>query len=130
MMTTIVTTTILLASLAPVSFFFGLTTHNYFFLLLMHVAIFGLCGLYGVQYLYRGCSYIALRMEQPLNHLLLRIWIVMYSLVGMQLGWRLRPFIATPGTDESLISGTAGWQLLYSSSQFYLSAFPELGVMT
>lgn len=102
MMTTIVTTTILLASLAPVSFFFGLTTHNYFFLLLMHVAIFGLCGLYGVQYLYRGCSYIALRMEQPLNHLLLRIWIVMYSLVGMQLGWRLRPFIATPGTDFAL----------------------------
>lgn len=102
MMMTLATTAILLASLAPISFFFGLTTQNYSFLQVMHVAIFGLCGIYGVQYLYRGCSYIAFRMEQPLNHLLLRIWIVMYALVGMQLGWRLRPFIATPGTPFSL----------------------------
>lgn len=102
MMMTLATTAILLASLAPISFFFGLTTQNYFFLLVLHVAIFGLCGVYGVQYLYRGCSYIAFRMKQPLNHLLLRIWIVMYALVGMQLGWRLRPFIATPGTPFAL----------------------------
>ncbi len=98
MMMTLATTSILLASLAPIAFFFGLTTHNYYFLLLMHVAIFGLCGVYGVQYLYRGCSYLAFRMKQPLNNLLLRIWIVMYALVGMQLGWRLRPFIANTGT--------------------------------
>ncbi|MEB3360396.1 MAG: actin-binding WH2 domain-containing protein [Synechococcales bacterium] len=93
MVMTLGTTTILLASLAPIAFFFGLTTQNYQFLLLMHVLIFGLCGIYGVRYLYRGCSYIAFRMEQPLNNLLLRIWIGIYAIVGMQLGWRLRPFI-------------------------------------
>lgn len=95
---TLGTTTILLASLAPLAFFFALTTNDYNFLLLLHVAIFGLCGIYGVQYLYRGCSYLAFRMEHPLNNLLLRIWIIIYAVVGMQLGWRLRPFVSTPGT--------------------------------
>ncbi|NEP02324.1 MAG: actin-binding WH2 domain-containing protein [Symploca sp. SIO2E9] len=94
---TLATTTILLASLAPIAFFFSLTTQEYNFLQLMHMAIFGLCGVYGVQYLYRGCSYIAFRMNQPLNNLLLRIWIIVYALVGMQLGWRLRPFVGEPG---------------------------------
>ena len=99
MIMTLGTTTILLASLAPLSFFFALTTQDYYFLMLMHVAIFGLCGLYGVRYLYRGCSYIAFRMEQPFNKLLFRIWLVIYSVVGMQLGWRLRPFIGNPNSQ-------------------------------
>ncbi len=98
MVMTIGTTTILLASLAPIAFFFTLTTQNYQFIMLLHVLIFGLCGIYGVRYLYRGCAYLAFRLEQPLNTLLLRIWIGIYAVVGMQLGWRLRPFI---GDDNS-----------------------------
>jgi hypothetical protein len=39
-------------------------------------------------------------MEQPLNKLLLRVWIAIYAVVGMQLGWRLRPFIGSPGPFE------------------------------
>ncbi len=99
---TLGTTTILLVSLAPLSFFFVLTTRDYSFLLLMHVTILGLCGLYGVRYLYRGCSYIAFRMEQPLNTLLLKIWITIYAVVGMQLGWRLRPFVGSSGSPFEL----------------------------
>lgn len=98
MVMTLGTTSILLASLAPIAFFFSLTTPQYSFLLLLHVSIFALCGVYGVQYLYRGCAYLAFRMEQPLNNLLLRIWIVIYGLVGMQLGWRLRPFVGSDGS--------------------------------
>lgn len=104
MVMTLGTTTILLVSLAPIAFFFTVTTpDNYQFLLLLHVVIFGLCGVYGVRYLYRGCSYIAFRMEQPLNNLLLRIWIVIYAVVGMQLGWRLRPFIGSQGMPFELL---------------------------
>lgn len=104
MVMTLGTTTILLVSLAPIAFFFTVTTpDNYQFLLLLHVIIFGLCGVYGVRYLYRGCSYIAFRMEQPLNNLLLRIWIVIYAVVGMQLGWRLRPFIGSQGMPFELL---------------------------
>ncbi|MGF1516023.1 MAG: actin-binding WH2 domain-containing protein [Elainellaceae cyanobacterium] len=102
MVMTIGTTTILLASLAPIAFFFTLTTQNYQFIMLLHVLIFGLCGIYGVRYLYRGCAYLAFRMEQPLNTLLLRIWIGIYAVVGMQLGWRLRPFIGHDGSPFQL----------------------------
>jgi hypothetical protein len=109
MVMTLGTTTILLASLAPIAFFFTLTTpDNYQFLLLMHVLIFGLCGIYGVRYLYRGSSYIAFRMEQPLNNLLLRIWIVIYAVVGMQLGWRLRPFIGSPSSPFQILRDEVG----------------------
>ena len=47
MVTTLGTTSVLLASLAPVAFFFTITTNNYSFLLLMHVGIMALCGVYG-----------------------------------------------------------------------------------
>ncbi len=104
MVITLGTTTILLVSLAPIAFFFTITTpDNYQFLMLMHVLIFGLCGIYGVRYLYRGCSYLAFRMEQPLNNLLLRIWIIIYAIVGMQLGWRLRPFIGYQGMPFEIL---------------------------
>lgn len=108
MVMTLGTTSILLASLAPISFFFSMTTPEYSFLLLLHVAIFGLCGIYGVQYLYRGCTYLAFRMEQPLNNLLLRIWIVIYGLVGMQLGWRLRPFVGSDGSPFQIFRSEQG----------------------
>ena len=108
MVMTLGTTSILLASLAPIAFFFSLTTPQYSFLLLLHVAIFGLCGVYGVQYLYRGCAYLAFRMEQPLNNLLLRIWIVIYALVGMQLGWRLRPFVGSDGSPFQIFRPDQG----------------------
>lgn len=102
MTTTLGTTTILLSSLAPISLFFTLTTNDRAFLLLMHVAICGLCGIYGVRYLYRGCTYIAFRMEQPLNTFLLRMWITIYAVVGVQLSWRLRPFLSAQGDPFAL----------------------------
>lgn len=119
MVMTLGTTTILLASLAPLAFFFALTTKDYYFLLLMHVAIFTLCGIYGVQYLYRGCSYIAFRMEQPLNDLLLRIWIAIYAVVGMQLGWRLRPFIGSVDSPFELFRSE-------DSGNFYIAVWNSI----
>ncbi|MEA5567348.1 actin-binding WH2 domain-containing protein [Anabaena sp. UHCC 0399] len=120
MMMTLGTTTILLVSLAPIAFFFTLTTpDNYQFLSLMHVLIFALCGIYGVRYLYRGSSYIAFRMEQPLNNLLLRLWIVIYAIVGMQLGWRLRPFIGNQGIPFELLRNEMG-------GNFYITVWKSL----
>ncbi len=119
MATTLCTTAILLASLAPIAFFFGMTTNHYSFLLLMHVAIFGLCGIYGVRYLYRGSSYVAFRMEQTLNKPLLQIWIVIYAIVGMQLGWRLRPFLGGAGSSFELFRSEAG-------GNFYIAVWTAL----
>lgn len=121
MATTLCTTAILLASLAPIALFFGMTTDHYPFLLLMHVSIFGLCGIYGVRYLYKGCSYIAFRMDQALNRPLIQLWIVIYAIVGMQLGWRLRPFLGSGDRPFELLRPEIGgnfyiavWQALVS----------------
>lgn len=119
MVTTLGTTTVLLASLAPVAFFFTMTTDNYSFLLLMHVALMALCGVYGVQYLYRGCRYLAFRMDQSLNTLLLKIWIALYGVVGMQLGWRLRPFVGSPGSPLQLFRSQ-------EEGNFYLAVWHAL----
>ncbi|MEM9567045.1 MAG: actin-binding WH2 domain-containing protein [Cyanobacteria bacterium P01_E01_bin.34] len=108
MQTSLGAMSIMMASLAPIAFFFTLTTKNYSFLLLMHVAIFGLCGSYGVNYLYRGCLYLSRRMGQSLNTVLLRVWIVLYAIVGMQLAWRLRPFIGSPNSPFQLFRDTEG----------------------
>jgi hypothetical protein len=121
MVMTLGTTTILLASLAPLSFFFALTSKDYPFLMLMHVAIFGLCGLYGVQYLSRGCGYLAFRMGQPLNNLLLRIWIGIYAVVGMQLGWRLRPFVGTIGSPFELFRDDEGGNFYTSVWRLFIN---------
>lgn len=124
MVMTLGTTTILLASLAPIAFFFTLTTpDNYQFLMLMHVLIFGLCGIYGVRYLYRGSSYIAFRMDQPLNNMLLRIWIVIYAVVGMQLGWRLRPFIGNKGMSFELLRSEVGGNFYIAVWNSFLELF-------
>ncbi|MGJ3248244.1 MAG: actin-binding WH2 domain-containing protein [Elainellaceae cyanobacterium] len=120
MVMTLGTTTILLTSLAPIAFFFTITTpENYQFLMLMHVLIFGLCGIYGVRYLYRGCSYLAFRMEQPLNGTLLKIWIAIYAIVGMQLGWRLRPFIGYQGMPFEVLREQQG-------GNFYIAVWRSL----
>lgn len=122
MVMTLGTTSILLASLAPIAFFFSLTTPQYSFLLLLHVSIFALCGIYGVQYLYRGCAYLAFRMEQPLNNLLLRIWIVIYGLVGMQLGWRLRPFVGSDGSPFQIFRPEQG-------GNFYIAVWNAISAL-
>ena len=120
MVITLTTTSILLVSLAPIALFFTITTpENYQFLLLMHVCIFGLCGFYGVRYLYRGSAYIAFRMEQPLNNLLLRIWIVIYGIVGMQLAWRLRPFVGSQGMPFQILRDEV-------DGNFYLAVWKSL----
>ncbi len=86
----------------------------------MHVLIFGLCGIYGVRYLYRGSAYLAFRMEQPLNNTLLRIWIVIYSVVGMQLGWRLRPCLGAQGMPFEFLRVDGG------DGNFYIAVWQSL----
>lgn len=38
----------------------------------------------------------ALRADRPVSHRLFKVWVILYSLVGAQMAWILRPFIGTP----------------------------------
>jgi hypothetical protein len=95
----------ILASLGPVTGFFTLSTDSYPFMKLLNVAFFAIAGLGGILFLR-----IALRgaFAAPVGdgestprgrrgpRAVLRAWIVIYAMVGAQMGWVLRPFVGAP----------------------------------
>lgn len=107
---------------APISLFFLITAPDYDFFKLLNVAIFALTGVVGLRFLMTGMRRmnslahsdtravapppaveggepVAVTMpavEQPVNTVLLQIWVVLFGFVGTQLGWTLRPFFGSP----------------------------------
>jgi hypothetical protein len=86
-----------LASYIPFSFFFTLTTsrQGYGFLILMHVAVFALAGLWSLFVIARLFRAAAKEKGLPLRPLFLLGWGALYGAVGVQAAWLLRPWIGT-----------------------------------
>lgn len=103
-LTTISVISVLLFSFAPVTLFFLISIRDYHFFLLLNVAIFALTGFIGVQLFYRGIRNVMSFDEKTpqIRQRLLLFWLVLYGLVGSQLGWTLRPFFGAPGEPFQL----------------------------
>ncbi|MGD1930672.1 MAG: hypothetical protein ACFB12_17345 [Leptolyngbyaceae cyanobacterium] len=103
-LTTVSVISVLLFSFAPVTLFFLISIRDYHFFLLLNVAIFALTGFIGVQLFYRGVKSVMKFNEKtpPIRQRLLLFWLVLYGLVGSQLGWTLRPFFGAPGEPFQL----------------------------
>jgi hypothetical protein len=88
---------LLMASFAPIAFFFALGS-GYHFMKILHVILFALCGGIAMAVLYQGLGLIArqgqILPEQGLR--LFRFWILLYGFVGTQMAWTLRPFLGDP----------------------------------
>ncbi|NJL87542.1 MAG: actin-binding WH2 domain-containing protein [Leptolyngbyaceae cyanobacterium SM1_1_3] len=95
---------VLLFSFAPVSLFFLISVQGYSFFLLLNVAIMGLTGVVGIKLFYDGMRDVAAHQadEDKLRNRLLKGWLVLYALVGSQLGWTLRPFFGAPSEQFQL----------------------------
>ena len=94
---------LLLCGFAPVTLFFLITVNDYHFFLLLNVAIFALTGILGVSFLYQIMKPIAnddTDQGVKVRTNILRFWLVLYGLVGSQLGWTLRPFFGYYGQFE------------------------------
>ena len=94
---------LLLCGFAPVTLFFLITVNDYYFFLLLNVAIFALTGILGVSFLYQIMRPIAnddTAQGVKVRTNILRFWLVLYGLVGSQLGWTLRPFFGSAGQFE------------------------------
>jgi len=92
---------ILLASLAPLTLGWNITSLDYPMTILFNGAMFGLATGGGQILLRRHYREL---IERDARHLiLLRIWGLQYGFVGIQLGWNLRPFIGIPGHAVSFI---------------------------
>ncbi|MEO1620199.1 MAG: actin-binding WH2 domain-containing protein [Cyanobacteria bacterium J06632_3] len=90
---------VLLFSFAPVVLFFLISVQGYNFFILLNVLIMTITGAVGVRLFYKGMVDMAGPdgFEQKLRLKLLQGWVVLYGLVGSQLGWTLRPFFGAEG---------------------------------
>ena len=86
---------IVLAALAPVTELMNLTTNNYQFILLWNGLMFLVASLSGHFMMRR--YYEPLIRRNARHKALKRVWILLYTFVGIQMAWVLRPFVGAPG---------------------------------
>lgn len=98
-LTSVAVISVLLFSFAPVVLFFLISVKGYDFFLLLNVLIMGITGGVGVRLFYKGMRDMVgpEAIEQNLRRRLLQGWVLLYGLVGSQLGWTLRPFFGYEG---------------------------------
>lgn len=106
------------ASLGPILGFFTLSTTSYPFMILLNVALLAVAGVVALGFLLHtlrrlsaahwqevqrreqevsGAGELALRADAYAQaRSIFRIWVLIYGLVGAQMGWLLRPFIGNP----------------------------------
>ncbi len=111
LLTAVSVISVLLFSFAPISLFFLITTPNsYQFFKILNVLIFGVTGFFGVRFLYEGMQLLSQQDEigKKTRTAILRFWLVLYALVGMQLGWFLRPFFGSPDDKFELFRQVQG----------------------
>jgi len=116
-----------IASLGPVFAFFAASTKSYSFMVLLNVAFFAVGGVLGFLMLRRATRTMFATPAAPaateatadpappvppapaFRHArdgeqarrVLRIWCLVYGVVGAQMGWLLRPFLGTPSLPFS-----------------------------
>jgi hypothetical protein len=86
--------TVVLASLAPFTLLFYVSTTNYDGAILFNAGMFAIASLAGQRLLKR--FYAPLIARDPRHRTMVRVWILLYAFVGIQMGWVLRPFIGDP----------------------------------
>ncbi|MFN0138285.1 MAG: hypothetical protein ACKVS9_19445 [Phycisphaerae bacterium] len=115
------------ASLGPILGFFTFSTSSYPFMVLLNVILLGIAGAVGLGFLLQTLRRAARRqaelaaaqsaaqlaqdelgMPEPLGappeplgaaRLIFQIWVILFGLVGAQMGWLLRPFIGDPSVE-------------------------------
>ncbi len=116
---------LLLCGFAPITLFFLITiipNKDYSFFLLLNVAIFALTGVFGVSFLYQAMRPDASEADGNvyLRSNILRLWLLLYGVVGSQLGWILRPFFSSPAEPFEVFRPRNGnfwtgvWNAIYS----------------
>jgi hypothetical protein len=95
---------VILAAFVPITWFLTFTApHSHALHVLVNVAVFGIAGLVGVQFLFQGARRLFEHTPQlGAQMTFLRAWVVLYGLVGLQMGYLFRPFF---GASDVWITG-------------------------
>jgi hypothetical protein len=124
-------TTAVLASLGPVTVFFTLSTKSHPFMQILNVVVFAIAGLVGVGFLRKVVAVVfegerVQRASEVLDpgeagarvtfvqtdpgahraRTVFAVWILIYGVVGAQMGWILRPFVGAPGRPLEFLRAT------------------------
>lgn len=87
--------TIVLASLAPLTAVWYASSTSYDMAKLFNAMMFGVASI-AAQFLLRR-HYAPLIRKRPAHRWMMYSWLVIYSFVGVQMAWVLRPFLGAPG---------------------------------
>ncbi len=93
--------TLVLASLAPFTLFWYVSGASYHAAILFNAAMFGVASA-GAQARLRRL-YRPLIAGNPAHQTLLRLWLVVFAFVGVQMGWMLRPFVGDPARPTGFL---------------------------
>jgi len=112
-----------LASMGTIVLFFSFSTTSYPFMVLLNVAVFAIAGFLGLSFLLQTLHRLSVAeakareesledpsatpapgaLEKMEGHVLgphvktvFNIWVIIFGLVGAQMGWILRPFVGDP----------------------------------
>ena len=103
--------TIVLASFAPFTILWYASFTGHDAAIFFNAAMFGAAS-FAAQWVLRRRYYRPLIARSPRHRVLLRLWLVIYAFVGVQLGWVLRPFIGHPDLPTSFFR-EGGWSNAY-----------------
>jgi hypothetical protein len=87
--------TLVLVGLTPFTLFWYVSFSDYHIAILFNAAMFAVASFSAQMVLRR--YYRPLIARQPRHRWLMRLWLVIYAFVGIQMGWILRPFLGDPG---------------------------------
>ena len=102
--------TILLASLAPLTASWYVSSGDYTAAILFNALMFAVASVSAQWSLRR--DYRVLIARSPRHRSLLWTWIVIYAFVGIQMGWTLRPFVGDPASRVQFFR-EEGWSNAY-----------------
>ncbi len=118
----------IMVSFAPIVVLFVLTGGNYYFLQLLHIAIIGVAGIFGMKTVLDALKYSCEQKNvyPKTGVVVFRFWVVILAFVGIQLAWNFQPFLAEKTAGYSLFKKYKGnfyTAVIYSIQQ--LSNPPE-----
>jgi hypothetical protein len=96
-------------SFAPIAVFFMITSRNYAFLKLLHVAIFSFSGIFAVKTIINGLTFSCEKKNiyPKLGMKIFKIWVIILAFVSSQLAWNLRPFVGSQDLPFELFRNRA-----------------------
>lgn len=86
--------TVILASLGPFTAVWYLSAGNYSAAVLFNAMMFAIASMAAQMLLRR--FYAPLIARNKRHRMLVRVWLIVYAFVGIQMGWILRPFVGDP----------------------------------